>query len=291
LLRLWNAYWLGVRARMCRPRDPKTAMRQYGSLIVHPTRLVSTLTPIDYVRYREFEFVMKSISRYSPAPQKVLDIGSPKLLALSLAMSMPEAVVHTLDLLHREVRSASDAAQRLRIGNLVPQVQDARCLGYADSSFDVVVSVSVLEHIAPEHDGDVPASRELGRVLAPRGVAILTVPFWRVYFAEYRIGPVYGRTSSHGEPIFFQRFYDYDRLTRNIIRSSGLDLLYLGFIEERFLSPDPKKRLSQFVNASPTQNLVFGLSFPILSRVFLSHPKPLASCKKPYIACIVLRKP
>jgi SAM-dependent methyltransferase len=228
--------------------------------------------------------------KYVTAAQNVLDIGSPKLLSLSLAVNMQSVIVHSIDILQAEADEAMENASRLRCENLVPGVQDARCLGYADNSFDLIVSLSVFEHIAPEMGGEVPASRELGRILAPKGIAVLTVPFSRTYFAEYRVGQIYERASSHEEPIFFQRFYDYDLLMRNIVQASGLDLLYLGFIEERFFSRDPRKRMAHYVNSSPRQNALFGLFFPILSRVFLSAPKPLESCKKPYVACLVLKK-
>jgi ubiquinone/menaquinone biosynthesis C-methylase UbiE len=58
----------------------------------------------------------------------------------------------------------------------------------------------VFEHIAPEQDGEIPAVKELARVLAPHGIAILTVPFSKKYFAEYRTGRVYERISSETVP-------------------------------------------------------------------------------------------
>lgn len=56
-----------------------------------------------------------------------------------------------------------------------PRVQvqaDARDLPFDDDSFDVVVCSHVLEHI-PE---DVTVAREMARVLAPEGVALIQVP-------------------------------------------------------------------------------------------------------------------
>lgn len=289
-LRLWTTYWLGVKARMRGVVEAGFFTRSLLGMILHPAKFVHVFTPIDYVRYREFEFAFESIGKYVTVMRKVLDIGSPKLLGLSLAVNMPGVVVHTIDIIPAEAAQTLENAGRLRSRNLIPGVQDARCLGYADNSFDFIVSISVFEHIAPERDGEVPAAREMGRVLAPQGIAVLTVPFSRTYFAEYRVGQVYERASSDEEPIFFQRFYDYDLLIDNIVHASGLDLLYLGFIEERFFSGNPRKRMAHYVNSSPRQNTLFGLTFPILSRVFLSAPKPLEFCKKPYLACLVLKK-
>lgn len=260
------------------------------NLARHPGNLSQWLTPIDYARYREFEFALNAIKRYCTTPQKILDIGSPKLLAMSLAASMPDAIVHSVDIQRNEVRLLSDDSKRLKISNLVSGIHDARCLAYPDNGFDLILSLSVFEHIAPEHEGDMPASKELGRVMAPNGIAILTVPFSRVSFAEYKMGRVYERTPRNMDPIFFQRFYDYDMLMSNIVRVSGLEVLYLEFIEERYFYKDQRKRMARYINSSPKRNFFFGPWFPLLSRIFLSSPKELERCRKPYIACLVLKK-
>lgn len=260
-------------------------------LVRHPTYFASWLTPIDYVRYREFAFVLEVINRYMPSPRVVLDISSPKLLPLTIAYGIRAASVYAIDILSSEVRDVQTAAEYLCLPNLAAEVQDVRGLGLAADRFDLVTSVSVFEHIAPEKDGDVPAVRELGRVIASGGIAVITVPFAKSYFAEYRIGQVYERASRGDESVFFQRFYDYDLLMRNIVQASGLEVLYLGFIEERYFFRDPHKRLAHYINSSRRQNLIFGLWFPLLSHIFLSSPQSLEKCQKPYIACLVLRKP
>jgi hypothetical protein len=78
---------------------------------------------------------------------------------------------------------------------------------------------------------------------------------------------------------------------RNIVRASGLELVELNFIEERFFLKDPRKRMAHYINSTEQQNTWFGPWYPLLSHVFLSPPKPLAECRKPYLACVVLRKP
>jgi SAM-dependent methyltransferase len=170
-------------------------------------------------------------------------------------------------------------------------VQDARAFRYDDRRFDLITSISVFEHIAPEIDGELPAVREMARVLAPGGVAVLTVPFSKKYFADYVTGAAYERTGAAGEPIFFQRFYDHELLMRNIVRASGLELLELQFIEERYFLKDPRKRMAHYINGTARQTFWFGPLYPLLSHMFLSPPKPLEKCRKPYLACIVLRKP
>jgi ubiquinone/menaquinone biosynthesis C-methylase UbiE len=282
---------LGFQLKSGARGGPIAATRTIAKLARQPKLLSRSISPIDYVRYREFDFALRAVQQHARSPHRVLDIGSPKLVPLTLARHMPMARVHATDVLDREVSWVRGAADKLGLANVRAEVQDARSLSYADASFDLITSISVFEHIAPEVDGELPAVRELSRVLAPGGVAVLTVPFSKMYFADYVSGAAYERTAAPGEQIFFQRFYDHDLLSRNIISASGLDLVSLNFIEERYFFRDPRKRMAHYVNGSARQNLWFGPCYPLLSHVFLSPPKALDKCKKPYLACIVLRKP
>lgn len=288
---LWDSYRLGVRTVSRWPSTWSGRARRLGGLLKYPPNLVNWLTPIDFVRFREFEFAFDAIRRYHPEPRRVLDLSSPKLLPLTVAHRFPAAEVRSTDIVDEEVRQVAEAANHLHLPNLTAEIKDARALDFPDASFDLVTSVSVFEHIAPEADGDIPAARELGRVLAPGGIAILTVPFSRTYFAEYREGQVYERAAGESERNFFQRFYDSERLQRTVIEPSGLEAVSLTFIEERLYSQDPHRRVAHRVNSTGRQKMVYGPWFFPLSRIFLSAPKPLDDCRKPYIACLVLRKP
>lgn len=287
---IWDAYRLGFRVLASDKYDNDNDAHRLFHAASLPVRLLNSLTPIDYVRYREFEFIFSQLRDAAASPRQILDISSPKLLPLTLAAQFPASCVHSVDVVESEVEFVRRSAQSLNLTNVIPEHGDATRLKYADQQFDVITSVSVFEHIAPEFGGEIPAAAEVGRILAPGGVALLTVPFARDYFAEYKTGTVYERTSATGEPIFFQRFYDRQTLMRNIVEASGLRLAALAFVEERFYSRDPQRRTAHIFNSSPLQNRVFGPWFPLLSRIFLSRPKPLDLCKKPYIACIVLCK-
>jgi SAM-dependent methyltransferase len=290
-LNVWAAYRLGFQLKSGARGGAVQTARTVAGLAGKPKQLARSVSPIDYVRYREFDFALRAVQRHAPAPRRVLDISSPKLLPLTLARQMPMARVHATDVLDKEVNWVRGAADRLGLGNVRAEPQDARSLTYQDGGFDLVTSISVLEHIAPEIDGELPAVREISRVLAPGGTAVLTVPFSRNYFADYVTGAAYERTGAPGERLFFQRFYDYDLLMRNIVRASGLELAGLQFIEERYFLRDPRRRMAHYINSSPRQNFWFGPFYPLLSHMFLSPPKPLDRCRKPYLACIVLRKP
>jgi SAM-dependent methyltransferase len=69
--------------------------------------------------------------------------------------------------------AAVEAAQR-RHPELYARVADVRSLPFEDGSFDVVVSTSTLDHFAARADIGT-ALRELHRVLAPGGLAVVTL--------------------------------------------------------------------------------------------------------------------
>ena len=288
---LRHAWRLGARLAVKEWASGRTMLRRCLSVVRHPSYPITWLSPISYTRQREFAFVLQSMARYRPFPGALLDISSPKLLPVTIAYARPQTRVDSIDILEGDVLWVREAVTHLGLRNLTASIADARTLPFDDESFDLVTSVSVFEHIAPEKGGEAPAARELGRVLAPGGIALLTVPFSQAYFAEYRAGTVYERASTDGQPIFYQRFYDMDLLKRNLVAASGLRLVSIHFIEERFFSRDPRKRLASYISGTRRQRLVFGLLYPLLARVFLSRPKELEKCTKPYIACLVLRKP
>jgi SAM-dependent methyltransferase len=289
-LSVWSAFTLGMRLKTGGDGSASATVASLLKLAHQPAKLSRALTPLDFVRWREFDFALRAIKRHMRSPRYVLDISSPKLLPLTVASELRGCKVLSTDILEREVNWVRMAGDRLGLGNLTTRTLDARETPFRSNLFDLITSVSVFEHIAPERGGEIPAIREVARVLAPGGVAILTVPFSRQYFADYQCGTVYERSSMDQEPIFFQRFYDLDMLQQNIIAASGLDLLSLRFIDERHFSKDPHRRVAHFVNGSQRQTFWFGPMYPLLSHLFLSQAKGLEGCSKPYLACIVLRK-
>ncbi len=78
---------------------------------------------------------------------------------------------------------------------------DARCLPFADQSFDAVLCFQVLEHVnRPE-----AVIREIGRILKPGGQAFISVPFCY---------------SLHMEPYDFYRFSPY--AIKDLLEGQGL---------------------------------------------------------------------
>jgi SAM-dependent methyltransferase len=184
--------------------------------------LARIVNPLSYPRYMEYRLVMELLGELDGGP--ILDIGSPKLPILLLAKHCPSEIFAT-DIRDYFIGPTAHLLRRTGSGARLDadvhlETQDARSLSYADSSFDRVFSVSVLEHI-PDN-GDAVAAREIARVLRPGGIAASTVPFRAEgYRDEYVAGDVFERRASGGRT-FFQRRYDLDTLRTRLIEPSGL---------------------------------------------------------------------
>ncbi|MEQ8744325.1 class I SAM-dependent methyltransferase [Parasphingorhabdus sp.] len=277
--------------RVALPSAMRGKARRLASVVRHPHYIPHWLTPIAFVRWREFEYAFDALRRFAPNPSRLLDVSSPKLFPITVAYDLPNCQVDAVDLVAPDLRELEQGKSYFDLDNLHPAKMDARELAFEDNSFDVVSTVSVIEHVAPEDGGDSVAMREIARVLKPGGIAIVIVPFARNYFAEFREGAVYERDAGKNEMTFYQRFYDTPRLESALVKISGLEEVDRKFIDERHPSLSPHKRYANAIAMTHSHVTRYGLAYPLLSRLLLSPPRALEDCRKPYIACLVLRKP
>lgn len=135
----------------------------------------------------------------------------------------------------------TEARARGLAGKVHPAVADGCSLPFLDSSFDLVVSSHVIEHLRD----DATAIREIGRVLRPGGSLILLVPNER-----YGVG-----NELH-----------YRNYTQAIVKELGEHAgLELGHCQDyRSLWDDFFVALTN----KPPFNIVVYLALPILSRLF-----------------------
>jgi SAM-dependent methyltransferase len=173
--------------------------------------LIRVVVPLDPSRYLELPETKRELD--ARPGDKVLDLASPKLLAVQLARDGVE--VTSVDLFEDEI----ERWRRLTAGerNLRFEQADGRALPYGDAQFDHAYSISVLEHIASP--GDEEALNELARVVKPGGRVVLTLPHARKAYDEHRKQALYG-----GEDTFFQRWYDDAAVDRLAAAAPALEL-------------------------------------------------------------------
>ncbi len=151
---------------------------------------------------------------------KILDVSSPKLVSLYLAARTGAEVLAT-DLNDPEIYRRWQKMGRLRgLSNYRVEYQDARQLTLPDASFDLVYSLSVIEHIPG--NGDHEALREFARVTKPGGVVIVEVPYRRTFEEVFRTTDSKGAALEREE--FFERRYDAATLEERLLRVEGLRL-------------------------------------------------------------------
>lgn len=201
--------------------------------------VVRVVVPLDPSRYLELPETLEELD--AKPGDRVLDLASPKLLAVALARRGVEVV--SVDQLESEVatwrRLAADEP------NVRFQVADGRALPFPDGSFDHAYSVSVIEHISG--DGDEQALRELARVTKPGGRVVVTVPHASSYREDWRETPVYADHGATPGPYFFQRWYDGSRLRRLVAAAPALELMS-----------------SSISRLQPNLNAVYTRTFPLL---------------------------
>jgi len=204
-----------------------------GNLKIGLRRVVN---PVSYWRYPVFNLVKEYVKEQEEL--NVLDIGSPKLLALYLAVKKHFNVT-SIDIQDPEIFSVwlkyyNDyliLKNTNRKGSIFrPEYQDARNLSYPDNCFDLVYSISVIEHIP--YDGDSIAMKEIARVLRPGGTAIIEVPFSYKKYDTFVNNDIYERKCS-GKDIFYQRHYDPRSVYDRIIFPSELSVEKMCIFRER----------------------------------------------------------
>lgn len=191
-------------------------------------------------RIIEFPWVFSKLN-YLKNKERILDIGSPKLLALFIARKF-EAEIWATDLLDYFIKDFMQFKNILRRSNLKIDLQDATSLTYKNNFFDTVYSISVLEHIPGE--GDSLAIKEIERVLKPGGKCILTMPVRNRYYEELRGANLFyyaQKNNSDGKKVFFQRYYSHNAITERILHETNLILQEIKYVREI-----PNKKVVKF---------------------------------------------
>lgn len=269
-----SLHLFGVRAGLANIRNNRLRLGWKKSLgkIMQPVN--------SYTRYPEYHYFFQCIREHlSPATGaglRALDVGSPKLFGFYLADRLPVALDCT-DISPRNIdeyvimwHGLKDAAR----GNIDFSIQDVRRLGLEDESYDVVYSMSVIEHVEGERsDGD--ALREMLRVLKPGGLLLFSVPAGDVHQEQLR--PLTGadHVSDAGDrDSFFQHIYSPATVRERLLEP------ILPDVEERksvIISRRRDRLLDRYLDLGQDARGFLGWLNPVLSARYNCEPEPGAA--------------
>ena len=248
--------------------------------------LKNVIVPENYWRTLENRLTLNELRASSS--DRVLDLGSPKLLSLFLAERV-KAEVYSTDIQGYFVRDYRAFGHQRGVPDSRFHLleADGRNLPFPDSHFSRAYSISVLEHIPGT--GDTECAREIGRTLKKGGICVLTVPFSPESSMEYRRPEAFywsGNSEKGGESgkVFYQRRYSEKDLHDRLIRPSGLRLKKMEYMGDRVARMNGKEIAYYLPRLA-------GPLHPLLSRMF--HARPSGSWRKmknPLGALLVLEK-
>jgi SAM-dependent methyltransferase len=193
-------------------------------LLIHPKAPIASgwpyhlfFLPMDSTRYFEFDFMWNTLS-HLPI-QRYLDVSSPRLFPLLLVDKQRTLLA---DLINPDSQDINITANLVRASGLGGRCRLHSCLleaiNFGPEVFDVVTSISVLEHI-PQ---DTRAIQTMLTALKPGGRLLLSVPCAAEASEQYIDFNEYGllKPDEHGF-VFWQRFYDQALLEERIFDVAG----------------------------------------------------------------------
>lgn len=171
---------------------------------------------VNYMRCREFQGVSEELQLRDG--MEILDISSPQWYTLCLAYLFPNVKFCYTNIIQSEIDDYEKIAEALNLKNLHYKILDIREPEGSDC-YDLIYSISVIEHVYPEVGGDVIAYKNIKKLLGSSGRFIVTVPYKENYNAIYSEGQVYERDGA--ELKFFAREYDKESYAK-LEQDSGL---------------------------------------------------------------------
>lgn len=244
--------------------------------------------PLDVDRVAELPWAAEQM--LTAQPRRILDLASPKLLALWLAENSGAEVVAT-DAWDAEITTWRQLARAAdprgsRFDALRLEVADGTALPYQPGEFDTAFSVSVIEHIPG--NGDAAAMAELERVLRPGGTLALTFPFRERFEEEFVQHDLYGQRYE-GEPIFFQRHYSLEAVRKRLLAGRKFEVLSQGLWRKGGVE-HAQKGLHRLTPARWELGRFLGPVLPVIGARALSPPVDVSEPGANNVMFLLLRR-
>lgn len=194
------------------------AMAARGLIGLPISRVLSLLAaPLDSVRYFEFDFVRRCVQDL--AVTEYLDVSSPRLLPLWLIRRRRGLRAVLLNPDRDDLAQTEHLVRALGLrGRCATLDRRIEQNGLAEASFDLITSISVVEHIP----ADAEAAAAIWRLLRPGGRLILTVPCAAASAEEWADFDRFGLSRPGADGLhFWQRFYGPEDLESRLFGILG----------------------------------------------------------------------
>ncbi|MGE4233905.1 MAG: class I SAM-dependent methyltransferase [Bacteriovoracia bacterium] len=192
-------------------------------------------SPTRYPEYLVFLAIIKNIVRsFGEKDLYALDVGSPKMFSLLAVKEFSNLDLVSTDVWPTAIKEATTYVGglnkkqlkklRLEVADITEPFLESAIP--AQGYFDLVYSMSVIEHITPEVGGDNLALQAITKITRPGSYVLFSVPVDTIARSEYDDRPVYGGQSNNAEQYFFQRVYDstsVDSLLNNVKTDYALE--------------------------------------------------------------------
>jgi SAM-dependent methyltransferase len=188
-------------------------------LLPNNVKLSFLLNPIAATRYTEFAYLLKYLkqNKINFKNCKVLDVSSPFILSYFFYKNQCTTIKTDINPFE-----SNNIKSRRR---LVFKVENATQLSFHDKSFDIVYSISAIEHIFKDY---IKAVSELIRVCKTNGIIYLTFPVAKKTQKEWLDFDIYPSQFKKNGKYFFQYRFDINdtkEITNNILRYAKIEAM------------------------------------------------------------------
>lgn len=190
-----------------------------GRLTYGFTTLIAN--PIETTRYNEFAYILKFIRDSNLKQMDILDISSPFIM--SYVLSTQNKVIKT-DVNIDEIKYINENA------NLCFMLENSTQLSFKDNTFDLVYSISVIEHIYNKY---ILAINEMIRVVKSNGYVYLTFPVSLNHMEEWVSSDVYSHQFKEAGKTFFQYRFSEEDVNAILKQLNGVDVIDVSIYWER----------------------------------------------------------
>ena len=183
--------------------------------------LLNIINPVDTVRYTEFTYLLKFIKMNGLKQMNILDISSPFMMSYILA-SQNKVIKTDINL---DEKKKIDGNERLSF-----MLEDATQLSFKTNTFDLVYSISVIEHIYKNY---IHAINEMIRVVKPGGYIYLTFPVSTEHVEEWIDDNIYSHQYKENNKTFFQYRFNEEDINEILKQLSNVEIIDMSIYWER----------------------------------------------------------